>query len=429
MPNSFLRIRWSLFLMKIIITLQISCPFLALADSEKSSEFLIPKKVHFVWIGKRIPQQYINNIRSFVVRNPDYEFNLWIDHPMNFLHSEALLDAAKLHLRIRDLNEAATHLPCELRAIFERERHGVYPNFAAASDIVRVQILLEEGGIYFDTDVFMREGDDHRTSELQTGVSTDEASETEERWITLCRDQCLELFKEAFPKFNFRFKFQRITEPPPPIDIARSLRLPVSRLGNIYAPFGFLCNIQTERKSRSNLESILKSWNNNVLAAQPGSFFLIKLQEWMIHQHTENERMGMGHSRSATGKLARWSKSIWIHKRHDPTGASRFDLTIDLTGPGAVRDTVESNAYYYLASLSVDQLDRLITSFPDLLAPDQSSKNRFRSDSWVRSHLFVDSDQLAIRGFRWGLPGFQDQCDHSWFQEKSRVRKSAEWHG
>ncbi|WP_192552797.1 TcdA/TcdB pore-forming domain-containing protein [Pseudomonas sp. IzPS59] len=58
----------------------------------------------------------------------------------------ALLDSG---LRVRDL--AAAETPLQLRDIYEREMR-LRGNFAAASDIVRVEVLHPEGGIYSDVD-------------------------------------------------------------------------------------------------------------------------------------------------------------------------------------------------------------------------------------------------------------------------------------
>ncbi|WP_240321669.1 TcdA/TcdB pore-forming domain-containing protein [Pseudomonas fluorescens] len=58
----------------------------------------------------------------------------------------ALLDSG---LRLRDL--ASSETPLQLRDIYEREMR-LRGNFAAASDIVRVEALYSEGGIYSDVD-------------------------------------------------------------------------------------------------------------------------------------------------------------------------------------------------------------------------------------------------------------------------------------
>ena len=40
---------------------------------EKEIIFDVPTKLHFVWIGKEIPQKYIDNILSFEKYNRQYE--------------------------------------------------------------------------------------------------------------------------------------------------------------------------------------------------------------------------------------------------------------------------------------------------------------------------------------------------------------------
>ncbi len=343
-------------------------------QTESSSFFLVPKKVHFVWMGKRIPQKYIDNIRSFIIRNPDYEFNLWLDRPMNYELSLALLDAGQLPLRTRSFQETLPHLPPLLQSYFERERNGVFPNFAAASDIIRIQILIDEGGVYFDTDVFMEE------------------------------------------KFNDS----------------------ISSLGNIYAPFGFLFNVETKNqtpeppKGKNSATGLPKisGWNNNVLAAVKDSYFLNQIQQKMIFLHKYKEDEGRGHSRNSKGKVTRWSYGLWITKRYNPGTHTRFSLTLELTGPEVLRSAVEESAYAYLEALTPETLERLTSEFPSLILKPSNSLKRFTAINVIHDqYRFIQPEHLIILGFKFDIPGFHDHCDNSWVQrgEAPKGTRSAEW--
>jgi hypothetical protein len=106
-----------------------------------------------IWMGKNIPGDYVNNIRSFVAYNPDYQVNLWLENPARFLQTHSRMDAATFKVHYRKISDVVAFMDPRMRNYFEREKTGVYPNYAAASDILRLFILLREGGIYVDTDV------------------------------------------------------------------------------------------------------------------------------------------------------------------------------------------------------------------------------------------------------------------------------------
>ena len=40
--------------------------------SSSDGSYKVPKKIHFIWIGKPIEENYIKNIKTFVM-NKDYE--------------------------------------------------------------------------------------------------------------------------------------------------------------------------------------------------------------------------------------------------------------------------------------------------------------------------------------------------------------------
>lgn len=82
----------------------------------------IPKIGHFVWLGSPLPPLARENIETFKQHHPDWEVRIWTSIPEGMpadLH-QAILDAPKMAMR---------------------------------SDIVRLWVVYEHGGIYLDTDV------------------------------------------------------------------------------------------------------------------------------------------------------------------------------------------------------------------------------------------------------------------------------------
>jgi len=85
----------------------------------------VPLKIHQIWLGPRpLPRSCVNMMESWKANHPTWEYKLWTD-----------LDA-----------ETALVTP-NLREAFSKAR-----NPAEKSDIVRLGLILEHGGLYVDVD-------------------------------------------------------------------------------------------------------------------------------------------------------------------------------------------------------------------------------------------------------------------------------------
>ncbi len=82
----------------------------------------IPKKFHLIWLGSTPPERYYIIERKLRELHPDFQIKLWTDH-----------DVAQLSLVNSAAYQAAT-------------------NYGEKSDILRYEILYNEGGIYLDGD-------------------------------------------------------------------------------------------------------------------------------------------------------------------------------------------------------------------------------------------------------------------------------------
>lgn len=85
-------------------------------------EIRIPKKIHQIWLGGSLPEQFIAYQQSWISNHPDWEYHLWTDE-----------DVLQFNFLNRDL--------------FDEAR-----NLGEKSDIWRYEILLQEGGVYVDVD-------------------------------------------------------------------------------------------------------------------------------------------------------------------------------------------------------------------------------------------------------------------------------------
>lgn len=90
--------------------------------SERVGELKIPKIIHQIWLGSKLPDGYKKWQSSWKKHHPTWKYILWTDEKVKGL---------KLHNR----------------AQFDKTK-----NFAEKADILRYEILYQMGGLYVDTD-------------------------------------------------------------------------------------------------------------------------------------------------------------------------------------------------------------------------------------------------------------------------------------
>lgn len=104
---------------------------------------LIPKKIHHVWIGGGLPKIYQRFIDSWKHYHPDWEFRLWGDKDANVL-------------------------------LKGNRAYETSINNGMKSDLLRYQVLYNEGGVYIDTDFeCLKPIDDLMYLKFFTGLSYD----------------------------------------------------------------------------------------------------------------------------------------------------------------------------------------------------------------------------------------------------------------
>lgn len=82
----------------------------------------IPKIIHQIWLGSKIPDRYKKLNDSFKQLNPDWEYRLWSDED------------------IEEFN------------LINKKAFDIAGNYGMKSDIARYEIVEKFGGIYADTD-------------------------------------------------------------------------------------------------------------------------------------------------------------------------------------------------------------------------------------------------------------------------------------
>jgi len=104
----------------------------------------IPPKIHQIWLGGGMPDEFQWWCNTWREHHPHYEYKLWTDS-----------DVDSIHIERRDIFNAAT-------------------NLGQKSDILRYEILRQQGGIYIDTDFeCLKPLDDLLFLDFFTGITTD----------------------------------------------------------------------------------------------------------------------------------------------------------------------------------------------------------------------------------------------------------------
>lgn len=119
--------------------------------------FSIPKRIHHIWLGTTpLPYQAMRNLVQNAALNPDYVIKLWVDNPKKTQHE--LIDKEFSSAIFARVEIAKYSVPYEIEALILREcANTPYNNYAAASDILRLQLLKDFGGIYMDVDITLSE--------------------------------------------------------------------------------------------------------------------------------------------------------------------------------------------------------------------------------------------------------------------------------
>ena len=102
----------------------------------------IPKLIHMIWLGSKLPKRFVVFMESWKQHHPDWTFKLWTDE-----------DIGSFPFETGD-------------AIHKVENYG------QKSDIFRYEILNRFGGLYIDTDFFCLKPHDilHHTCDFYTGM-------------------------------------------------------------------------------------------------------------------------------------------------------------------------------------------------------------------------------------------------------------------
>lgn len=89
----------------------------------------IPRLMHFIWVGKPMPEHLMHNIDIWREMHPGWRIHIWNDRSFGWLHNQRLFSEAE--------------------SIVPRDAVGQF-----RSDVARYEIILKHGGFYADVDTY-----------------------------------------------------------------------------------------------------------------------------------------------------------------------------------------------------------------------------------------------------------------------------------
>ena len=113
--------------------------------------FVIPRNIHFVWSGQRFPSAFALAVHSAAGRHPDWKIVVHVgDEPTGNPAWESLRGVAEIRrIHALELLEAVPGVGSRLVELHE----AIAPQYhAGRSNLVRLAILVREGGWYLDFD-------------------------------------------------------------------------------------------------------------------------------------------------------------------------------------------------------------------------------------------------------------------------------------
>ncbi|MGW2838024.1 eCIS core domain-containing protein [Streptomyces sp. NPDC001493] len=112
----------------------------------------IPALVHFIWIGRGISRDALNNVLAWAAKaqNTDWRINLWTDKRSTWSWADSGRVKVAKSIEFKYIEDAIDE---RVAATYERATAGPDMAYPLASDIARYSILKKHGGVYADVDL------------------------------------------------------------------------------------------------------------------------------------------------------------------------------------------------------------------------------------------------------------------------------------
>lgn len=115
----------------------------------------IPKIIHQIWLGKKMPDEYVPFRKSWITHHPGWTFIFWTDNQVNYDQGRILIESFEaLDHYLINKNVPTKFIVVDVKklAFNNRNFYDAARNYGEKSDILKWEIVYRLGGLYVDTD-------------------------------------------------------------------------------------------------------------------------------------------------------------------------------------------------------------------------------------------------------------------------------------
>ncbi len=138
------------------------------------SESRIPKIIHVMWLGGKLPEEYVRYVESWKKYHPKWTILFWTDSATNYNQAVEIVHTFdQLASRLESIH-GGERIVIDV-ADLQFDNRGFYDkaiNYGEKSDILKWEIVYRFGGVYVDVDFECLRPLDvyHHTYDLYTGI-------------------------------------------------------------------------------------------------------------------------------------------------------------------------------------------------------------------------------------------------------------------
>lgn len=114
----------------------------------------IPHVTHMVWLGKKFPDAYLPYRASWQYYNPEWTYVIWVDNPVNYSLGRVIDTVEHLAEDLSSGKYMGESLVVDIKNMKFQQQKALESAtcFAEKSDIIRLEVIYNFGGLYVDTD-------------------------------------------------------------------------------------------------------------------------------------------------------------------------------------------------------------------------------------------------------------------------------------
>ena len=113
----------------------------------------IPKKLHFIWLGPKVPSYLKKFMKSFETYAPGFSMRLWGDKDITKQNFPKTYDTIQ---NVRKYQGEKIKEYTKQKTMYKTKGDPyTYSKYAQIADLMRYEIVYTEGGYYFDANMFL----------------------------------------------------------------------------------------------------------------------------------------------------------------------------------------------------------------------------------------------------------------------------------